>query len=453
MISGNSLPMLKVSKLLTTCRQWARRAGALLVLVVPGLLTACETTTSLTEEREVNPVTGTVYVDTLTVRTSTVLVDSVPTSSSSYLMVGQYQDDRLGTITARSYLRLGLSGSTFTPAATAQFDSLVLVLPTDTYRYGDTTQVQHLEVHRLSEALRPNTTYYALNSRTYAPAPLGTRSFRARSVLGSLRIQLNAALGQELLTAGINRQLSTDEELEARLPGLALTPSTTDNAALLRFTAASSETALRLYYHLPSAPSEALLYGFTGESGARHFYQLQADRRATLLSSLTATRQAVLSAHTAAESYIQGGLGLQTKVEVPYLLDLKNLTGTWVLNSAQLTLETVTGTESRYLAPPSSLTAQLTDRGNHSGAYITNLDGSSVTATYNRSTSAKTNLEQGSYTLALTPYIEAVLDRRIDNTGILLAPNSAATPERVVLGGTKHTTNPIRLGLYLTRVR
>ncbi|WP_167855594.1 DUF4270 family protein [Hymenobacter fodinae] len=442
-----------MSKLLSTCRQWLRRAGAILVLALPGLLAACETTTGLEGEREVNKVTGTVYVDTLTVRTSTVLVDSVVTSSSSYLMLGQYQDDRLGTITARSYLRLGLGSSAFTPEATAQFDSLVLVLPADTYRYGDTTRVQHLEVHRLTEALRPNTTYYAFNSRAYAATSLGTRSFRARPVLGSLCIRLDAALGQELLTAGINRQLSTDGELEARLPGLALTPSAADNAALLRFTAASSETALRLYYHLPSAPSEALQYSFTGESGARHFYQLQTDRRATLLSSLTATRQAVLSARTAAEAYIQGGLGLQTKVEVPYLLDLKNLTGTWVLNSAQLTLETVAGTENQYLTAPSALTAQLTDRGNHSGAYLTNLDGSTNTAAYARSTSIKTNLEQGSYTFSLTHYMEAVLDRRIENTGILLAPNSAATPERVVLGGTKHTTNPIRLGLYLTRVQ
>lgn len=446
--------MRKVSSLLTACRQWARRASSLWLLAL--LLTSfgCETaSTDLGEELTVDKLSGTLYIDTLTVRTSTVLVDSVVTSSSSYLLVGQYQDARLGTVTARSYLRLGLGSSTFAPEATAQFDSLVLVLAPDTYRYGDTTQLQQLQVHRLQEALRPATTYYAFNSRTYEAPPLGRRTFRARTGLGVLRIRLSDALGQELLTAGLHRELNSNEALEARLPGLALVPATADNAALLRFTAEAEGTLLRLYYHLPAAPDDPLSYSFTGESGGRHFYQLEADRRATLLSTLTTTRQAVPSTQTAAETYIQGGLGLQTKVEVPYLLNLKNLGGTWVLNSAQLTLETVTGTEKTTLAPPSYLTAQITGKGNYSGAYLTSLDGAGLMANYAHSTSAKTNLEQGSYTFNLTAYYEAVLGQRIANGGLLLAPSSLTTPERVALGGMHHATNPIRLGLYLTKVQ
>ncbi len=54
----------------------------------------------------VDPTTGAYLVDTLTLRTSTVLRDSVITSNSNYLLVGRYVDPQLGTITARSYCAL-----------------------------------------------------------------------------------------------------------------------------------------------------------------------------------------------------------------------------------------------------------------------------------------------------------------------------------------------------------
>lgn len=436
-------------------RQWLGQAGLLLgMLLGVGSLSSCELAEdTVGTDLPVLTSSGTIYVDTLTVRTSTVLVDSVPTSTSSYLMVGQYTDARLGTITARSYLRLGLSGA-FTPEANAQFDSLTLVLPTDTYRYGDTTQVQHLQVHRLREALRPATTYYAFSSRAYDAAPLGSRAFRARAKTSSLSIRLDDALGRELLQAAAHRQLSTDDELDARLPGLALVPGAPDDAALLRLLATSSGMVAQLYYHYPSTSDEGQRYDFTATAGNRHFYQVQADRRSSLLSSLTATRQAVPSARTAAEAYVEGALGLQTKVEVPYLLNLNELGGVWVVNSATLTLETVTGTENRYLPPPAVLTAQLTNRGNQSGAFLTTADATAaLTASYTRTISSRTNLEQGSYTFALQPYYEAVLKRQTPNDGLLLAPTSLDTPERVVLGGQGHATNPLKLGIYLTKMQ
>ena len=436
-------------------RRWLRRvARAFGLLLLPGLLAACDLQPGLTTELPVDVATGTIYLDTLTVRTSTVLVDSVPTSASGYLMVGQYQDARLGTITGRGYLRLGLGTGVFRPEAGAAFDSLVLVLPTDTYRYGDTTRTQHLEVHRLTETLRPATTYYAFNSRAYAAAPLATKEFRARPALKSVRVRLADALGRELLTAGLNRELGSTAELENRLPGLALTPAADDDAALLRFLATSGSLVLQLFYHYPTQPDEALLYDFTAASGERYFYQLQADRRSSLLRTLTTTRQALPSARTAAETYIEGGLGLQTKVEFPYLTTLRDLGGTWVVNSAVLTLPTVTSTENRYLPPPAALTVQLTDRANGPGNYLASADGTSpLRVPYSRGVSSSTNLEQGLYALSVQAYCEAVLNRTHANYGLLLAPATGlTTPERVVLGATGNAQPP-HLGIYLTKIQ
>jgi hypothetical protein len=417
------------------------------------VLAGCEDATSIGAELPpTDKVTGTIYIDTLTIRTSTVLVDSVPTSSNNYLLLGRYTDARLGTITASSYACLGLTDGLFQPKISFAYDSAVLLLLPDSYRYGDTTRTQQVQVHRLRARIRPSATYYASSSLAYDAAPLGTTTFQARPRLDTVRIRLADALGQELLAAGQNRQLSTQDELEARLPGLVLTPGPSDNAAILRFEATSQATTLRLYYHDPAAPATALSYSFSVATGARHFYQLTALRNGSALGSLNSYLQTLPSARTAAEAYIQGGLGLQTKVEVPYLVNLNELDGTWVINSASVTLETVTAADSRYFPPPASLMVYLAGRGNQYLGLLADAAGTQIVAPYYRGLSTRTNLEQGSYTFSLTSYCSAVLKRQIDNYGLLLAPPSAYTPEQVVLGGSGNAAHPPKVSLYMTRV-
>ncbi|WP_375434908.1 DUF4270 family protein [uncultured Hymenobacter sp.] len=433
----------------------ARRgfAGWGMACLLAGVLTACEDATDIGAELPpFDTATGTIYLDTLTVRTSTVLVDSVPTSTSNYLLLGRYTDARLGTMTARSYARLGLAEAAFEPASTVVYDSLVLVLKPDTYRYGDTTRTQQVQVHRLQTALRPGTTYYAFNSLSYDATPLGTRRFRARPNLDTVRVRLSDALGQELLTAGAGRHLTTDEQLAARLPGLVLTPEATDNAAMLRFDATNAATALVLYYHEPSAPNMVLSYAFSVASGGLHFYQLHASRTGTALSSLVATRQALPSARTVAEAYIQGGLGLQLKVEIPYLLALNELGGTRVINSASITLEVVRAAENQFFPPPASLTVQVSDKGNRSHGVLSDLSGIPITTDYSRSASTRTNLDQGSYAFDLTAYCTAVLKHQITNDGLLLASSNLDLPDQVVVGGSGNATHPLSFRLYMTRI-
>ncbi|WP_171025569.1 DUF4270 family protein [Hymenobacter jeollabukensis] len=392
---------------------------------------------------------GTIFTDTLTVRTSTVLTDSVASSSSSYLLLGRYQDGRLGTITARSYLQVAPS-SAEAPETEAVFDSVVLVLATDSYRYGDTTRTQHLRVHRLQTDLRGTATYYTADARPYDAATLGEATFRARKPLTTLRVRLDHSLGQSLFDATQQGALSTTDELLARLPGLVLAPGSTDDAALLRFTVASS--ALRLYYHLPWSLDTYGAVSFAVSDGPKHFYQLEADRRGSLLSPLTGMHQALPSARTAEETYIEAGLGLQTKVELPYLRELKQLGGTLVVNAAVLDAEVTTDSENRFLPPPTVLTPRLTDAGNHLGAYFVDGSSSIITASYQRGVSPRTGLERGTYAVPLTNYCAQVLAGSLANHGILLGPGSSDVAERVVLGSGQSTAAPMKLRLYFTRV-
>lgn len=146
------------------------KTSPLLLIVLPLLagLSSCDPANDIDLDLpNTNATTGTEYIDTLTVRTSTVLVDSVATTSASALLMGRYTDARLVTLTARGFARLGLTGGPFEPAATARYDSLVLVLAADRYRYGDTTRTQEVSIHRLRQPLRATTTYYAFSTLPY----------------------------------------------------------------------------------------------------------------------------------------------------------------------------------------------------------------------------------------------------------------------------------------------
>ncbi|GAB3573764.1 hypothetical protein GCM10027345_06940 [Hymenobacter daeguensis] len=426
--------------------------------MVGGLLlaaagTACDPVGNITVDVPQTTASGSgYYVDTLTVRLATVWHDSVVTSTSDNLLVGRYQDPRLGTVTARSYFRVGLA-SAYSPGSAEVFDSLVLELRPDTYRYGDTTRQQTVEVHRLRAPLEDAKTYYAFSQLSYDAAALnqgtGARAFYARPSLSALRLRLADALGRELLTAGQADRLTTEAELNYLLAGLVLAPGAADDAALLRTQASTEGGALHLYTHDPADPLTALVQDFTLAAGTKHFYQVTADRTGTLLAPLTASLQALDVARTAQEAYIDGALGLQTKVEIPYLTDLRTFGSTLTIVQANLMLEALPGTSTRYLAPPGSLSAYLSGRGNQQGLALgSSTTGTALSIPYAYGTSAYTGLETGFYSFSVTEYCQAAVNRTLDNNGLLLVAATPTSPERVVLGGPRRAENRLKLGLY-----
>ena len=430
----------------------ARRWAWLLPVLTLWLATSCTDSTNTLDDNLPTPQTGreAVYTDTVTVRSSTVLLDSVPSAAYSYLLAGRYVDASLGAIEARSYLQPGLS-ATFTPDVATQYDSLVLVLTTDTYRYGDTTQTQNLEVHRMQQGFELGKAYYTKDALTYDAASLGQRTFRARKALTKVRVKLNNALGQELWNAGLAGQLTTSDEIRARLFGLAVVPSAGDNAALVRFTAASD--SLVVYYHDRLDPVTVLKTNIDIAGSNGHFYGLTANRTGTPLAPLTQPRQGLASTATGGNTYIEAGLGLGIRLEFPYLTAFRGMGSSFLISNANLTTEVISSTENRYLPPPTQLIPRLTDRVNRPGALFLSSSGSTVVVPYQRSASIHTGLDQGFYSLDLQSYITAVVAGAIVNNGILLTgETSGATTERVVLGSQTNTEHPLKVKLYYTHL-
>ncbi|WP_229725506.1 DUF4270 family protein [Hymenobacter baengnokdamensis] len=416
-----------------------------------------------------NTNTGAYLVDTLTIRSSTVLRDSVVTSNTNSLLVGRYTDPQLGTITAKSFVRLGLTSS-FIPDPTAVYDSLTLVLTLDNYRYGDTTKTQSLvEVHRFTDpnnAISATKVSFASPRLTpppsYSPTLLNYDTIqrknvapiaRARPTLTSLRLHLDNNLGRQLLAAGQRGQLSTQDALDSYLPGIALTPAPTDDATIIRLSATSSGAGITLYYHLPTDPTTVLSTFFSFAAGNRHFYQVTADRSTAGATSSTnfpqMSLQAVPAALTGQQTFVEGALGLQTRLDFPYLTDIQQYGAHITVTSAQLIapVPAFSVLQSPFVPAPPPLIVTVADGSNRVQAtYLANVP-------YMSGISSLTGLQQGYYQWSIATYVQQVLNRNVPNNGLLLGSVTSALPDRVVLGSAQNKDSKLQLQLYFITVK
>jgi hypothetical protein len=417
---------------------------------------------------DANANTGAYLIDTLTIKASTVLRDSVVTSASTNLVVGQYNDPELGKITAKGYF--SLTGA-FQPNQTQVFDSAVLVLKPTAYRYGDTTKTQTLvEVHELTAPI--SNTKYSFASPKLTPPPYDAASpvlnqsrqdttklvapvLRARPNLTTLRLRLSNKWGRGLFKAAKDGRIATQDLLDARYFGLALVPGATDNASLIAFGLTTTGAAVTLYYHDPVTPGTAVSQDFA--LSGRHFYQVTADRTSAAVPALAALSTnspslgAVSASQTAQRTYIQGALGLVTKLEFPYLENVRYFGDNLIVTNATITAPIATGTATGFLPPflangaaaPPLVVYYARQNNQLQASYV---DGAGVS--YANATNYGTGLEQRAYSWSVQHYCQGVINRTITNNGLILAPYTPEIPTRVVLGGPRNTADKVQLRLY-----
>ncbi|GAB3636140.1 hypothetical protein GCM10027422_17300 [Hymenobacter arcticus] len=430
----------------------------LLLVAAVGMLATAACTKSTSDIGvglpDANVDTGAYLIDTITVKSSTVLRDSVVTSTSGNLMVGRTYDPLLGTLTARSYFRLGAPTS-FRIDPLFQYDSLVLVMKPTAYRYGDTTKTQALvEVHKLIDpisATRPSFASSKLTNLRYDTKNVLNRGGSPPRGLArrtaTLRIPLDRSFGLDLLANAQAGRLTTQDDFDAYLPGLVLTPADGDNATILGLSATATDAAMTLYYHDPTNPTVVLNNTFPLSTGARHFFQVDAVRNGSVGYLPTTSLQAVPSAPTGEQTYIEGVLGLQTKLEFPYLTNIQQFGNNLTITSATLTALVPSATLTPYLPVPPSLLISTSSVDNKPVATY------APEVKYLNAISSTTGINQGSYTWSVEAYVQAVLNRTVPNNGFLMSSLTPDLPSRVALGSQRNAQNKLQLRLYFIRIQ
>jgi hypothetical protein len=352
-------------------------------------------------------------IDTFTVKSYTVMLDSIPTSGMQYpstgiqnpaIVVGNLNDEELGTINAGSFFRVNLpskvsssGNNTYQIDNDAVFDSIKLYIIYNKFYQGDTTLPFSINLHRLKDVLKPNSSGFFYNNDSIAAFAelLGSSTFYPSPNSGdTVWITIDRALGEYIFEQmKENENVLVENDLfQHFFKGFMLRGDGTNNALIgFGFPGGSTGTiypGMRIFYHYFEYSTINRKFDFlaqaTEELDAR-IIRLQFNR--FVLSNPKVTFPALQKnklpvSFTNNRSYVLAGLGIVTRIEIPYLKNLFYIDENIRILDAKIELEPISGTYSEETLPR-EISLHSTDNSNIWGELQYNKSGTSSIADLN----------------------------------------------------------------------
>jgi hypothetical protein len=405
----------------------------------------------------VNVQTDLRYIDTLTVNSFTVRLDSLRTSGlesgQGAVVVGKYHDPEIGDISASSYFKISLPDTRTVPTNSV-YDSLVLIMVDNKYSIGDTLQPLTIHVHRVEETIKVRDDNYLYNTSkfAYGAVPLGSKTFKARPnnpSYDTVTVRLNDDLGNELLGFFINKDdriLQLDNWL-SYFKGLTIQNDLSDEA-VYGFSITTAVPVMRLYYHY---------FNYTNISQYRDFpilgstvYQFNHfDITNPLIDLPTNQKDKLPVKYTHNQSYLQAGTGIITRLEIPFLKNLLVLHENMRILKAELTIEPARNTY-KTITLPQRISLFQSDKYNRFGSPVLNLNtGSALIGTL---IIDDVYQEDTRYTFDVTSFMQTKIAEATDDIPSLLVTVTPTeiytTADRLILGSQSNSESKIKLKLY-----
>jgi hypothetical protein len=363
--------------------------------------TGCEDPNDLGVELPGTTPVNTEYRD-FPVNASTVRQAPVETLNSTHYLVGQIKDEQLGTTTAKTFANLQflLAGSASVPSQYANpiLDSAVVVAGFDQV-YGSSAQPVSFDVYRLPASLDEQATY---NSDTEVPLSLDNR------IGTQLKSSLNrkVTLKSKLLVNGVSVDSVTNTKdqtvrltlyrkavgtlpavpspfiqnmfsaikdaatpfnqtiLNSLWKGIAIVPADNFSGTIVGFSRAL-ENRVIFYYHVDGADVAPVPYPISFEStnasainAPRVFTQIRTSFVAPF-NQLTDPSKSVSASVSNQTTYMQEGLGLGTKLEIPGLAELLANRDGLAINRAELLVPLKSYSDLLFTTPPQAFVYEL----------------------------------------------------------------------------------------------
>jgi hypothetical protein len=285
------------------------------------------------------------YTDTLSMKVSTVIFDSLATSGSGRLLIGKVDDPQLGIIRSSSYFQVA---PTITAALdqNISYDYLALHLNYDHYSYYDTTRALTLSAFEVDEDIEQEDDGKLYNNRSFKikqvngnAIPLGSVTFAPNPIRqDTLEIKLSDQLGEELLKLAIagDTKVTTKREFLDFFKGILLTAENSANACFLGFKPTAS---LRLYYIDNNLTPRDQRYIDFPIGNNIYFNQIYSDRSATSLKNLATLEDRLSSSVSDNTTYLQAGVGLGIRVEIPHLRSILQFDKDLIISQAVIKIK------------------------------------------------------------------------------------------------------------------
>lgn len=375
------------------------------------------------------------YTDTLTIKSGTVLMDSIQTGGNSTFLLGSFYHPDLGYVSSNVYAQLA-NADTLNSKETSIVDSLKMHLIYKNTQ-GDLSQPQTIELYRLADTLSTSTSYYTnssvaikpelLKRFSFVPKPIKKESANGDSVqFDTLKFQMPLALGKELISKYTDKAISGGgSAFRNYFRGLYIKSEAGKKASLLAFSPTYSR--MTLHWHNPGDTTKyylnyyfSLSNAYVTEINAR-FNQISAQRIGPL-AAIVKPGDKVSSLKTNNTTYVQSGTGIVTKIELPYLLNLRGNRNVAV-NKAELVFSGIDKLDFNQTIGQLSLIesdgSNKPLRNSYGLKYIYSEGGAGVaTATYDIATN--------SYTFNVTTLMQSMLSGKKANLGYLLTPAISA---------------------------
>ncbi len=308
--------------------------------------------------------------DTFTLKTSTVLEDSLPANNLTYVLFGEFHDPLLGKSKASIYAKMNILAPENNFPNTIEPDSALLYIPlVDGLNfYGNSLTKQQIKIYQLDETLIGTNIYYQKQSKPKLNKNVSTDFYGyiyqqkfdsigyKKGKMGlkpGLLIKLSKEFARQLQQMP-SEAYQTNEGLLKHFSGIAIVAQNDElspgeggvgvldlaNAININYRA-----KILLYYN----DTSTYIFGFDG--------------RSTIINSSETGPYPEFVESQLKEpnknyntTYVQALNGVKTKIEIPYLLNLvqsgshgENNVG---INNATLRLYVDDNTNANYFAPP-----------------------------------------------------------------------------------------------------
>jgi hypothetical protein len=350
----------------------------------------------------------------------------------------------------------------------ATLDSVTLVLTPNKYSYGDTTKVQKISVHRVTEEItqtqidltkpvdeRPvfvtSAAIFSKQKFAYENTPLAELSFKPRiQSADSLFFRFNSTISNELFTMIKNNdnRIQNSTSFQEYFKGLALVPDN-GNTALIGF---KDTVFLQVHYSFlnnEGTKSVGKQY-FSIDNKAYQYNQIEADRSATKFAPMSLKNPQIASQQTDGNVFLEGSTGVVAKIEFPTLLELVN-NPSIAINKAELVIEVPNGASSIFDQPQSLVLMVASNNGNPISLVTSPYSTTTQQATLVRGNDFGSN---GTYTFNLIEYLTKIKTTAYNNTSLYLSlPTSGlfSTGNRLILAKDNENDPKIKLNILYTK--
>ncbi|MGZ2371090.1 DUF4270 family protein [Ancylomarina sp. YFZ004] len=429
-------------------------------------------------------------IDTFTVNSSTVKMDSVITSNQSNVLVGRYEDPYFGNIKSDFFGEVDL-GTPFTLRTInngvqvhVEFDSLVFIMyhegstmvngRVNDHFHGDTLKEQSISIHRVTEDFEFPDNIYAYNADDvleFDVDAIGSSVFipkrHKNSIIdvdrdndpsaekGGLRIKMDDALGIEIIDS-VN--VSSDVVMVKTdwlefFKGIVLKAGDNNTAMFSYQTGVGmkmrlyysdseySEVGMAKFHDFPINKKDVNFTNYSSDFNSNEFIQK--------VGLIQEVEEDVASTETDNLSFIQGGTGLITKIQIPHIEKLNEMGLAGGILKAELVFSPQENSydEDFYPLPFSRFQLYRTDKKNKfNGGIIDSRTNNIVTSTYVADLKYQ---DESYYTFDLTDYVNQILlnGQEYDDALLISLPPSIIgnSMERLIIDNDVKSKTRIKL--------